>query len=555
MVDLSQYKIWTEAEFEQAFPSSPSPAKPNGGPAGAQGARGGVSGVGVSADEIDEADLPDDVLEWVRDGVPAGEDRSVVFFKVVKALRKLGYGAEGIFELLGRHPNGIAQKYLDRKQAGSQARLQREVERAYDRPPRAPRPAKAPSPTPPPPVPPAGAIPPSVPGAPTQLAQTTAAYRKWLALADDWAVYVTLGAIAANLLEGKPVWLGIIGPSSSAKTELLNSVSHLPYVYELETVSPAGLLSGSPKKAQAQGATGGVLSKLDKFGVLLFPDFGSVLSLRQESQAEMIAALRRVYDGKYTRRLGVDGGKTLEWKGKAGCLFGATQKYDSHHAIIGTLGDRFVLFRTEVTSDEQMEKCQLGLGERTSVDQELAQAAADLLALLPDPLPAPERMNTTEYAALKQVIRLVIRLRAGVVRDSYRRDIDDVHDPEGPARLILALQQLFAGLVLIGVPRDEACAILQRVAFDSTPRLRLRAFNSLTNEWRSTSEIAAESNLPRVTMKRVLEDLAVQKLALRDDKLKLLPRGKGRISSGDVECWKLTAAAQALCAPKTTPTV
>jgi hypothetical protein len=102
-------------------------------------------------------------------------------------------------------------------------------------------------------------------------------------------------------------------------------------------------------------------------------------------------------------------------------------------------------------------------------------------------------MNATEYVALKQAVRLAIRLRAGVVRDSYRRDIDDVHEPEGPARFILVLQQLFAGLVLIGVPRDEADRVIKQVAFDSAPRQRLKTFRALTDDLRSTSEIADET--------------------------------------------------------------
>jgi hypothetical protein len=122
-IDLSQFKIWTEEEFEQAFPPLPSSARPNGKGTGAQGA---TSNAGAGVDTIDEADLTDDLLEWIRDGVPAGEDRSVVFFRVVKALKKLGHGVDPIFDLLLRYPNGIAQKYLDQGNSGSPARLRRE---------------------------------------------------------------------------------------------------------------------------------------------------------------------------------------------------------------------------------------------------------------------------------------------------------------------------------------------------------------------------------------------------------------------------------------------
>ena len=75
MTDLSQFKIWTVEEFERAFPPLPSSNKPNGRGTGAQGA---------VVDEIEETDLPDDLLEWVRDGVPEGGDRSRIFFYVVR---------------------------------------------------------------------------------------------------------------------------------------------------------------------------------------------------------------------------------------------------------------------------------------------------------------------------------------------------------------------------------------------------------------------------------------------------------------------------------------
>jgi hypothetical protein len=47
-----------------------------------------------------------------------------------------------------------------------------------------------------------------------------AVYDKWLALGDHTPIYATLGTIAANLLPGDPVWLGLVAPPSSARTRL-----------------------------------------------------------------------------------------------------------------------------------------------------------------------------------------------------------------------------------------------------------------------------------------------------------------------------------------------
>jgi len=227
-----------------------------------------------------------------------------------------------------------------------------------------------------------------------------------------------------------------------------------------------------------------------------------------------MAALRRIYDGEYTRVVGAEGGKTLQWRGKAGAISGGTQAYDSHHAVNGALGDRFLLFRVETMVDEQLAMCRLQAGDKVKLmRRELAEAAAGVFAALPDPLPEGERMTEGEYASLSSVIREVVRLRVGVVRDGYRREIDDVHDPEGPARLSIALQQLFAGLVLIGVDRAEASSLVERIAYDSAPKQRLRALRALTVEWQTTREIAAKINLPTVTARRALEDLATQSLA------------------------------------------
>ena len=107
---------------------------------------------------------------------------------------------------------------------------------------------------------------------PSKLDDVVKVFGEWLALPDPTPLYAMLGTVVANLLPGDPVWLGIIAPPSSAKTELLNSLSRLPYVAVAEALSPAALLSGTPKRQKTKGArrTAEANRRFRNFGVQRF---------------------------------------------------------------------------------------------------------------------------------------------------------------------------------------------------------------------------------------------------------------------------------------------
>ena len=102
---------------------------------------------------------------------------------------------------------------------------------------------------------------------PSQLTETLCVFTKWLHLPDAMPVLAVLGTVAANQLPGDAVWLGIVAPPSSAKTEILNALRPLPDVYEAATLTPASLLSGTPKKEKAKTAKCGLLRQI---GATLF---------------------------------------------------------------------------------------------------------------------------------------------------------------------------------------------------------------------------------------------------------------------------------------------
>jgi hypothetical protein len=83
---------------------------------------------GASYDEDaqshDEAALPNWLFDIIRNGVPEGH-RSEQFFRVIRALKDLGWQPQAIEDLLLRYRDGIAQKYS--------GRLKKEVERAFEK--------------------------------------------------------------------------------------------------------------------------------------------------------------------------------------------------------------------------------------------------------------------------------------------------------------------------------------------------------------------------------------------------------------------------------------
>jgi hypothetical protein len=354
------------------------------------------------------------------------------------------------------------------------------------------------------------------PVAPCAIDETLEVFKKWLLLKDMTPVYAVLGAVAANYLDGDPVWLGVIGPPSSAKTEILNSTSRLPKVVQAATVTVAGLLSGVPKRHQDKGAKGGLLRQIGDFGIIALKDFGSVLSMHTETRAEVMAALREVFDGAWTRHIGSDGGRTLSWQGKVGLIFASTGVIDSYYGVIGAMGDRFLFARLAPVRVGQFERALDHVGPKSKqMRQELAEAVARLFA---GRKAEPQPITKDEIEQINSTISLAVRLRGTVERERRNYEIVAVPGEEGTGRMGLALERQLAGLDTLGVARKTALDVVEKVALDSVPPLRRRAYEYLRDcaGKVATPVIANELALPTNTTRRILEDLAAYGLVIRE---------------------------------------
>ncbi len=384
---------------------------------------------------------------------------------------------------------------------------------------------------------------PARPVTPCTLDATLAAYNKWLELPDLVPLLTVLAAYAANFLPGDPVWLLLVGGSGHGKTELLAPLARLRGVSLVSTLSgEAALLSGTAKREQSAEATGGLLREVGDHGVLVLKDFTSILVMNREARAALLGALREVYDGSWVRRVGVDGGKLLAWSGKVGLIGGCTSALDRAHAVVASMGERYVVCRLGDQDPDILGARALShAGKEATMREELGDAVAGLFA---NGLPAEPRERTLdERRQLVDLASLVVQARSPVERD-YQGEIELVMDAEAPGRVVKALERLWAGLDAIGVDSVTGWKVIARVGLDSIPKLRRAVLGELHDrEWVKTSTIAEGVDHPSRTTRRALEDLAAHGVLLRQ------LGGEGK-----ADRWRIAdRAAQRLTAALTVP--
>lgn len=376
---------------------------------------------------------------------------------------------------------------------------------------------------------------------PVPWTEVEAVARRWLELADLDVLKVLLAAVVANRLDGDPVWLFLIAPPASAKTELLSALFELPYIYPLSTLTENTLLSGKdPKETKGQKVS--LLPELNE-KILVLKDFTSILELRPDTRQAILSQLREVYDGQFAK--GVGNQPTLRWKGKLGLIAGVTEAVDleRYTGLHTTLGERFIQYRI-AASDENatLKKAIANIGREKQMREELKRAFGGFLEYL-DTSPLDVDLPEQILNRISALVRLVIRARTGVIRDyNGKREIIYTPEHEGPARLGKQLVALGVGLArLRGSQRleEQDYSLLYRVGLDSIHKLRRRVLSHLAacNGNVATPDIATSVRLSTQTTRRFLEDL---------EAVGLVERTKAGGYETAPDLWRLTPEARAL---------
>jgi hypothetical protein len=364
------------------------------------------------------------------------------------------------------------------------------------------------------------------PAEPISLAEAHSVFCKWLG--DDYDTDALDAMLAAAAVEkftdgGDPVWLLLVSGPGNAKTETVQALDGIGAIVTSAISSDAALLSGTPQHERTKGATGGLLRKIGERGVLVIKDVTSILSMDRNLRAKVLAALREVYDGRWSREVGSGGGATLGWRGRIAVVGAVTTAWDTAHAVISTMGDRFVLLRMDSTIHRLAagRKAIGNTGDEAQMRGELAKAAAGAIAGMST---EPITVSEAETDVLLAAADLVALARTGVEYD-YRGDVIDAHAPEMPTRFAKQLGQIVRGGVAIGMDRADALRLAIRCARDSMPPLRLAIIDDLALHPRSTtSDVRKRIDKPRTTVDRQLQALHMLSVVTCDE----MDSGDGR---------------------------
>jgi hypothetical protein len=338
-------------------------------------------------------------------------------------------------------------------------------------------------------------------------------FRKWFGEEYDLHIIDTvLAAAASERLPGDPAWLLVISGPGNAKTETVQALSGAGAHVTSTIASEGALLSGTSRKERTKGATGGLLRKIGDRGVLVIKDFTSIITADRNLRGAVLAALREIYDGRWERNVGTDGGRTMTWTGRLVVVGAVTTAWDTAHAVIATMGDRFVVIRADSREGRRASGMRAirNTGDEIAMRRELAAAVSGIIEQVD---PAEEyRLNDAETTKLVDMADVVTRARTGVERD-FQGEVVDAHMPEMPTRFAKQLAQVIRGAVAIGMTPDAAMRLAVRCARDSIPPLRLEILLDVAaNPDAKPGDVRKRVNRPWRTVKREMESLYTLRL-------------------------------------------
>lgn len=269
---------------------------------------------------------------------------------------------------------------------------------------------------------------------------------------DDGMARIALASIVATRLKlGDPVWLIIIGPSSSGKSQILRplALTDTKFIHRVDDLTENTFLSGAVVKKGSPSVS--LLQRIGALGIIVISDFTVIFSKNNESRASILSQFRMIYDGEMVKYSGTKS-EPIKWKGALGVLAGSTPSIYTHFEEVADMGERFIYYRMKQYDEERATRVSMA---RTVYGKELDDKLSALyLEYLKESV--QKAMNEQVPALSSEVDERIIaiamfaaKLRTPTHYDRFSKSIDKIPVSEFPMRVALQLRAIAQGLSVL----------------------------------------------------------------------------------------------------------
>jgi hypothetical protein len=255
--------------------------------------------------------------------------------------------------------------------------------------------------------------------------------------------------IGTRLQKFDPIWLILIGASSSGKSQILRplALTDTKFIHRVDDMTDNTLLSGI-RVAKGQKDIS-LLKRIGKLGIIIISDLTVIFSRNSESKGTILGQLRMVYDGFMTKYSGTSA-EPITWKGHIGILAGSTPSIYGHFEEVADMGERFLYYRMKNFDVEKATRLSMDrklYGEK--LDEKLSELYGEYIksvVLKVKDLEIPQ-ISEKVHERVLQIAMFGAKLRTPVHFDKFSKTIDRVPVSEMPMRVVLQLKGLIMSMM------------------------------------------------------------------------------------------------------------
>jgi len=339
-------------------------------------------------------------------------------------------------------------------------------------------------------------------------------YKSVYYLEDDGIIPLAVAVALSGRLEGDPLWLMVVGPSSGGKSEIINAIDGVPWVSMVSTLTANTFLSGMKNGDQETS----LLKRIGN-GTIAFKDFTTLLSMPRDLQQQLFAQLREIFDGRMVKETGQ--GNRIEWIGKISLIAGVTEAIHSQSQRFAGMGTRALMYTMPDqdrldTARRAQENVLTIKAKRLEVQAGFSEYMLSMVQDIPKPLPTVSEEEKSEMLELANFASLA---RSPVER-GFKDDMQLVLSAEMPMRMAGQMYMMASIFTwMYGSFTEECRKIIIKVALDSIPKQRRISLRLLAEYAKvSTKGMAVHLHYPTNTIRQWLEDCCALGLCDREAK-------------------------------------